>query len=75
MLDRNIYLNGMEFDILLPDKIILEYNGLTHYRINSSAKKPTMIRHDKWKRAVLNSLGYLVIDIPFYEWEKFPNEK
>ena len=65
----------MEFDLLLPDKVIIEYNGLTHYRINSPSRKPILTHHDKWKKSVLEKLGYFLIEIPFYRWQDFLNEK
>lgn len=88
--DENVSINGVEVDFLFPSvSTIVEFNGLTHYRINSNAIqqvtgegksrnkfiniKPTA--YEKWRRRMFKARGFNFVELPFYEWEHIDGER
>jgi hypothetical protein len=56
---------GFEIDFLIGRKVILEYNGYSHYCINSPEK---LTKYFKYKYSRLERMGFLVNLIDFSEW-------
>lgn len=59
-----------EVDILIPPNIAIEIQGPSHYIKNAfRANNSTSIKND-----ILKALGYIVVNIPYYEWDALEGE-
>jgi hypothetical protein len=43
--EENVKINGTEIDFLFPSDIILEFNGMFHYKINGEAKQYQLTKY------------------------------
>lgn len=65
--------HNFEVDFVFPGNLIMEYNGIHHYKINFLKANPSSV--SLWKENMLKKRGFYVLTIPFYEWEREMDEK
>jgi hypothetical protein len=59
-------INGFEVDFLIGDRIVLEYNGCSHYCIN---RPKELRRYNKYMYRRLEEMGFQVNQIEFDKWQ------
>lgn len=52
---------------MLSDFMIIEYNGHSHYAINSQKMMPTL--KESWRKNILQKRGFVVSSISYEEWK------
>ncbi|KAH8052104.1 endonuclease [Aureococcus anophagefferens] len=60
---------GLSLDMAVPAaKLAVEYDGPTHYLAGAAAPRPN--GKTRCKRRLLEALGWRVVNIPHFEWER-----
>lgn len=69
--DKNVYINGTEVDIYFDHcRLLVEFEGNKHYRINRNKGFIDLIKYVDWKRKALMDRGFVIVTLPFFEWNK-----
>ncbi len=68
---------GMEADIFVPDlKLVIEYQGIHHYEpIHGEERLKRQQTNDQEKREAFQKEGYVLIEIPYSEWQLGDSEQ